>query len=219
MNKKILVLSDSHTPWADLEVYKQAKDFNKSFKADLVISTGDLIDAKAFSRFPKEPEDDGPAVEWSKAVDQCKEIEKLFPEIIILNSNHDRRYLKKASDSGLPRFMLKTLSELVPCKKWNWHLGPNPLIVDNIAFIHGDEYPGQPIAKAQVLGKNLVQGHSHQSIIQYKQVFDRQIWGMDVGCMIDPKGAGFNYASNMLSKVWVGFGYIENNVPHLIPKK
>ena len=54
--KKILVLGDSHLPYTDFEVIKQAHEFNKKFKADIVISTGDMTDQKYWSRFPKSPE-------------------------------------------------------------------------------------------------------------------------------------------------------------------
>lgn len=216
--KKILVLGDIHTPFADLDIIKQAYEFNKKFKADLVLCTGDVLDQKAFSKYPKDPEDDGPAEEWRKSVEQCKEIAKYFPKMTILGANHDRRYLKKAAEAGLPKFMLKALKDLVPIPGWTWHLGPNPLVLNgNIACMHGDELQGAPIVKAQKLGMNIIQGHTHQAVIQYLQNFNKQMWALDAGCTVDPTAAAFDYAAGSLTKVWRGFAYVENNVPHLVP--
>lgn len=217
---KILILGDIHTPFADMELIRQAWQYNKSFNADLVICTGDMLDQKAFSKYPKSPEDDGPAVEWEKALDQCWEIESYFPNMIILGSNHDRRYMKKASEAGLPKLMIKTLKELIPIKGWHWHLGPEPLVLNgNIACLHGDELQGAPIVKATKLGMNVIQGHTHQASLQYLQTFQKQLWAVDPGCMVDKQAAAFDYAASSLTKVFTGFGIVQDNVPQIIPKK
>lgn len=217
--KKILILGDSHLPYTDFEVIEQAHDFAKKFKPDIVISTGDMTDQKYWSRFPKSPEDDGGQLEWEKVLAGAKEFAKMFPKLTILNSNHDRRYAKKAAESGIPKIMIRTLSELIPNKGWQWHLGPDPLVIGNTAFMHGDELQGGVKAKANVLGMNVVQGHSHKAELHYVNTFGKSLFAMDVGCTVDPKSAAFDYAASSLTKVWVGFGYIDNGVPHLVPKK
>lgn len=218
-HKRILILGDIHTPFQGNEVIKQAYEFNKKFKADLVICTGDLLDQKAWSRYPKDPEDDGPETEWSKAEAACRELHKLFPKMTILNSNHDRRYIKKAREAGLISKMIRPLEELLPLPGWQWHLGPEPLLVDNIAFFHGDEHQGSVLNKAKLMGRNVVQGHSHKAELHYLSLFDKQVFAMDVGCMVEPSAMAFNYAATSLSKVWTGYAYIEDGVPHLVPKK
>ena len=155
-----------------------------------------------------------------KAVAQCKKIAEHFPEMIILGSNHDRRFIKKATEAGLPKFMIRSLKELVQIKGWTWHLGPDPLVINgNIACLHGDELQGAPIIKATKLGMNIIQGHTHQASIQYLQTFKKQLWAVDPGCMVDKKGAAFDYAASSLTKVFTGFGIVQDNVPQIIPKK
>lgn len=217
--KNILILGDPHAPFHDMEVLKQAHEFKKKNKVDLVICTGDITDQKAFSRFPLTADDDNGALEWEKTLKGLKEIEKLFPEMVILNSNHDRRYVKKALEAGLASTMIKTMEELIPIKGWKWHMGPNPYVVDNIAFMHGDELQGRVGVKATKLGMSVVQGHSHKASLEFINTFNKQIFALDVGCTIDPKGSAFNYAASSLTKVWTGFGFIEQGVPHLFPKK
>lgn len=219
MSKRILILGDSHHPDADFDVLEQARQFAKQHKITQVVSTGDMLDQKAWSRFPKGPDDDSPQLEWEKAVKSCLEMAKMFPNMIILNSNHDRRYIKKAAEAGLPKAMIRTLDELIPVKGWKWHLGPNPLVIDNTAFMHGDELQGSVEVKATKLGMNVVQGHTHKAELKYVCTFDKRLFALDVGCTVDVNGRSFDYAASSLTKVWVGFGYIENGVPHLIPKK
>jgi predicted phosphodiesterase len=217
--KRILVLGDLHLPFCDWDVLEQAREFKVKHKPDLIIQTGDLTDQKAWSRFLKDPEDDSPESEWTKTVAASKELAKMFPEMEILDSNHDRRYVKKAAEAGIPKIMLRTLDELFPFKGWNWHLEPEPFVVGDIAFMHGDELQGSVRSKVQTLGMNVVQGHTHKAELIYNCTYNKRYFGMDVGCMVDAKSAAFNYAARSLTKIWVGFGYIQDGVPYLFPKK
>lgn len=216
---KIIVIGDPHHPYCDFELLEQIRKFNQLFKADEIVCTGDLTDQKFWSRFIKDPHDDGGSLEWEKTVKACKEMYKMFPKMTILNSNHDRRYIKKALEAGIIKQMIRPISEVIDCPKWKWHLGPNPLVLDNTAFMHGDELQGSVKAKVATLGMNVVQGHTHKAELQYLNTFNKKLFGLDVGCTVRPDSAAFDYAASSLTKVWTGFAYIDNGVPHLIPKK
>jgi predicted phosphodiesterase len=217
--KKILVLGDIHLPFADWEALEQAREFAVKHKPDVVFTTGDLTDQKSWSRFMKEPHDDNPESEWNKTVAASKELAKMFPRLVIRRSNHDIRYIKKAAEAGIVKAMIRGLDELFPYKGWIWELGNDPYVLDDIAFMHGDELYGSVKVKVQQLGLNVVQGHTHKAEIVYNCTFNRRLWGMDVGCMIDTKSAAFDYAAKALSKVWVGHGWVQDGVPYLFPKK
>jgi predicted phosphodiesterase len=216
---KILVLGDIHLPFCDWEALEQARQFAVKNKPDLVFTTGDLTDQKSWSRFMKEPDDDNPENEWRKTVHASKQLAKMFPNLVIRRSNHDIRYMKKAAEAGLVKSMMRTLPELFPYKGWTWELDNDPYMIGNIAFMHGDELSGSVKAKVQSLGMNVVQGHTHKAEIIYNCTFNRRLWGMDVGCMVDVKSAAFDYAARNLTKVWVGHGWIQDGVPYLFPKK
>jgi predicted phosphodiesterase len=216
---KILTLGDIHAPFVDLTAIKQAFEFNKKFKADIVVCTGDIFDQKAWSRFLKDPSDLSPKQEWDAACSQLKEISSMFPKMTIILGNHDRRYVKKAKEVGIVEKMLRPINELLDIPNWSFHTGPNPLVINDIVFFHGDELPGGVSAKVKTMGRNVVQGHTHKGELFYITLFDKQHWGMDVGSLIDQSKPAFDYSASYLSKCWVGFGYIENGIPHLIPKK
>jgi predicted phosphodiesterase len=208
-------------PFQDWEVLEQARQFAAKNKPDLVYSVGDITDQKSWSRFLKDPTDDCPETEWNKTMKASKELSKMFPKLLIRRSNHDQRYIKKAYEAGIVKAMLRGLDELFPYKGWRWILDNDPHELNNgsIAVMHGDELQGSVKSKVQHLAMNVVQGHTHKAEIVYNCTFNRRLWGMDVGCMIDKKSAAFEYAAKYLSKVWVGFGWVQDGVPYLFPKK
>jgi len=220
MANKILILSDPHLPFICWKTVAQAYKFKQEFKPDLIVCTGDLLDEKAWGKFQRYADDPSAQEEWDEAVLGANEFARRFPKLVMLRSNHDARYMKRAAEAGLVKAMVRPLSEIIKAPGWKWHMDSSPYIIPgtNIACMHGDEGQGMPIATAAILGYNIVQGHSHKASLHYLNTFDKQLFGMDAGCMMDGKSKAARYAALRLRKVWNGFGYIENNVPHLIPK-
>lgn len=217
-NKKILVLGDIHLPWCDWNALEQAAEFNKKYKADRVITVGDLTDQKTWSKFGRDTDDPGNNEEWKQVLISAKRLYKLFPNMVILIGNHDIRYLKAAKIAGIPSQMLKTLKEMLPFKGWNWHTDDDPYVVDNISYLHGDEHPGTVEQKACILGMPVVQGHTHKARLVYVTTPHKNLWGLDAGCIVDSKGPAARYAAKSLRKTFVGFATITNRIPRLHPK-
>lgn len=219
MNKKILVLGDIHLPWCDWRALEQAAEFNKKYKADLVITVGDLTDQKTWSKFGRETDDPGNNEEWTQVLEAANKLHKLFPKMTILIGNHDIRYLKSAKVAGIPSAMLRTLEEMLAYKGWKWHTEDDPLVYDGMSFLHGDEHPGTVEQKASMLGMPVIQGHTHKARIVYVSTPYKNLWGLDCGCLVDPKSPAARYAAKSLRKTFVGFATITNGIPHLHPKK
>lgn len=204
-----------------MQVLKQAAEFNKKFKADLVLCVGDLTDQKTWSKYGRDTDDPGNDEEWEQVIKSAKAVEKLFPKMTILLGNHDIRYLKAANVAGIPKHMMKSLKEALPIKGWNWHTEDNPFEYDGVVYVHGDEDSGPPETKATLLGKPVVQGHTHKARIVYVVTPSKSLlWGMDVGCTADTKAPAFRYAKKMLRKAFVGFGTVIDGVlPAIYPKR
>lgn len=214
---KILILPDLHLPhtnWAGLE---QAAAYAKIFKPDIVIQLGDLIDAKAWSRFGKDVDDDSPQAEWDAVERDVKRLAKLFPKMTILSGNHDRRTAAKACEASLPRQLVKSLEEAFGVKGWTWHMSSKPLVVDGIVLVHGDEMAGTPGQKAAKLGKSVVQGHTHKASLTYINTFQHQLFGMEAGCLIDAESIAFRYSARNPMTCFQGFAVIDNGLPVLVP--
>lgn len=218
-NKKILCLGDIHLPWCDWDALEQAAEFNKKYKADLVITVGDLTDQKTWSKYGRDSDDPGNNEEWDQVVKSAKRLQKLFPKMTILIGNHDIRYLKAAKVAGIPTQMLRTLKEMLPAKGWTWHTEDEPFQYDGMAFMHGDEHPGMVEQKAAMLGQPVIAGHTHKARIVYITTPTKTLWGMDAGCLVDPKSPAARYAAKALRKTFIGFSTITNNIPALHPKR
>ena len=214
---KILVLPDIHLPYPNWSALKKVAKFNETYQADIIIQLGDLIDAKAWSRWPKDPDDDSAQAEWDKTHDAVLKLAKLFPEMTIILGNHDRRPMAKALEAGLPKQLVKTLGDVFAIPGWTWHIDSKPLVVDNIVFMHGDEMAGTPGQKASKLGKSVCQGHTHKASLTYVNTFQHQVFGMECGHIADINSIAFRYSAKNPVTSFTGFAVIDNGVPHLYP--
>lgn len=223
--KRILILGDIHLPFPDWEALKQAQKFAKEFKPDLVVQMGDLIDAKAWSKYQKDPDDLSPQTEFDLVAKQIKILHKMFPKMVILQGNHEARFSAKKMEAQLPTQLVRSLREVFDMKGWWWVApgGQERAVVKSggkeILFVHGDEMAGNVVAKAKRLGLCVVQGHTHKAELGYVNDFHREIFGLDVGCMADLSSKAMRYAASNPTSAFVGFGYIEDGVPGLKPIK
>lgn len=187
----------------------------------MVIQLGDLLDAKAWSRWPKDG-DDCPEAEFEAAYKGLEKLHEMFPKMHILTGNHDLRFRVKATESNLPSRMIKGLEEVLPFKGWKWYVDPKEkLIVDSkrgpIIFVHGDEDGGTPIAKACALGMNLVQGHTHKASIEYRDVMGELFFGAEAGHLMDHESRAAAYSARKAVGMCAGFLVIEEGIPRWIP--
>ncbi len=218
---RILVLGDPHLPAPDWDLLKEAYEFNKTFKAHRVVCVGDLTDQKTWSKYGRDTDDVGNNEEWAQTVAAAKKLSQYFPRLDVIVGNHDIRYFKAANLAGVPSQLVKSLEEALPVKGWKWHdTSRGPLMLDGIAYIHGDEQSGSALAKASFLGYPVCQGHDHQGTIAYSQPPHRKkpLWGMSAGCTADLNGPGMRYAKKMLRKAFSCFAVVEDGVPRIYPK-
>lgn len=217
----IICLPDQHLPWPDWnaikEVSKVYHHYKRQKKRVCVVNLGDIIDAKAWSRFPKDNDDLSAQLEWDQVIVAMEKLHKLLPEQQLLLGNHDRRLVVKALEANLPRQLVKGLDDLFPYNGWKWHTHSKPLVIDDIIFMHGDEMAGTVAQKANKLGKSVVQGHTHKGSLTYTNTFTHNVFGMECGWIGDENGMGARYASKHPVLCFKGFAVIENGAPRLIP--
>lgn len=216
---KLLVLGDTHFPFTDRVALAAAISFAKSYKPDHIIQVGDFIDGYNWSLFKRAPDSPSAEMEWNQTELMAHQFfEQLAKfQITVLEGNHCRRYMLRACEANLPRKLVKTLSELFPYENVHWHMEPEPFVLDGIAFIHGDEMAGNVVQKARALGMPLVQGHTHQASLTYINTFKHQIFGMEVGALIDGKSIACRYAAKNPLKMWSGVATITDGIPSLRP--
>jgi len=118
-NKNILVISDLHIPYHNVEALCLAFDYGKKEKVDTVIINGDLLDFYQLSRFHKDPRRRKVSEELEAARDFLKILRNTFKKanIYYLLGNHDVRYQiwlesKAVELLGCEEFELGTLLRL-----------------------------------------------------------------------------------------------------------
>ena len=221
-SESLLVLPDLHVPAHNLPALEWAAGLAEDMKVDTVVQVGDITDQRAWSRFDKDPDFDNPDLEWERTRKAMADLHELFPNMLIIQGNHDGRAIKRAMGVGIPRALVRGLEQEFPYAGWHWHLEPEPLQIElangeGVMFIHGDEMPGTVGLKAAKLGSHLVQGHSHQAKLEYVTMFNKTIWGVEAGCLVDTDSSAFRYTVNNPRKVTLAVVLILDGVPHIIP--
>jgi hypothetical protein len=219
---KILLIPDPHAPFIDMAAMAVVGKWAKNHKPDLVVFLGDLMDQKAWSRWPKDPDDYSPHEEFERAIEQIQALQQMFPKAEILTGNHCIRIARAAMEVGLTKHIMRELDEVFPCKGWNWHLDPAKKLIVNtprgpVWICHGDEQGGTVAAKSRLLGISVAQGHSHQASITFSKSLVHDIFGMECGMLMDRDSKGARYATASGRYPSVGFGVIKYGVPYFIP--
>ena len=192
MNKKedtILIFSDIHAPFQHCLCIDFLKEIKKVYKPTIVLSNGDLIDQYSASCFRKNLSDmDGADKEFEKVEAFVEELQDLFPELIVLDGNHDSihngRVHSRGKDTGIPTKMLKNFYELFD-NSWRYRTNYE---TKNLFVTHGTQFSGK-FALQRVIEtyrKNTVIGHLHsnQGII-YNNNGKNVTWAATGGCLMD----------------------------------
>lgn len=219
--KKICVVPDVHLGYADWTALKKIHKYAKKHKPDLVVFLGDVIDAKAWSRFPKDPDDDSPQEEWNKVEADMAKLHSMFPKAILLIGNHDQRVINKQKEAMMPYQLTQSMDKIFSFKNWTWHTCVKPLIIQTptgpIAFMHGDEMAGTPAQKAKKLGMSVIQGHTHQASLEYVTTFSHRIFGLESGHVADLSSKAMRYAVKNPISCTTAFTWVQDGVPYLTP--
>lgn len=215
-----MVLGDTHLPWINWQAIEHAADHARSYKPDCIVQVGDLIDGYNWSMYKKAIDSPNAAAEWDQTELAVNNLRNKFKKDIqwhILEGNHCRRYMMRATEVNIPRKLIRSLDEIFPYDNFKWHVEPRPLVLDGVSFIHGDEMAGNAWQKAQRMGQNLCQGHDHLGYLQYIQTFKHRIFGMSVGTLMDTESIVGRYAAKNCMRSWIGHATITDGVPQLHP--
>jgi len=220
-----LFISDVHEPYSHPNALKFCKMLQRDFEIphENVYSVGDLTDLHGFSRWPKSPDSPHTAnQEVNIARDNLKLWAKAFPELKLVESNHDQRIMRKALGAELPSQVIKSFREIFNLPN-DWQIQENFIISngkDSFVVEHGETWCGEAGLKQAIThyGMGIVKGHSHvQAGVKWVKTAHQQLWGMDVGCLVDNEALAFAYGKYSKLKPMIGAGILLNGIPHFIP--
>lgn len=222
--KNILVLGDDHEPYGHPDKIAFLKFIVAHVKPDLVIHLGDEVDHHAMSMHDSDPNLDSASVELYKARERMAELAKLFPKMLLCNSNHGSMAYRRALKHGIPVEYIKSYIDILfpdkatqPDWKWadEWKVN-TPLG----QFVARHQFAGNPVTAACHEGLNVVYGHFHSEMrVVYKQSGNRLYWGANPGCLADPKSLAFKYNVNMKDRPALGCMVIVAGTPMLMPMR
>lgn len=215
----IFCISDMHMPYAHPDTYSFFKRIKSKFKPNLVICVGDEADKHAMSFHDSDPDLLSAGDELEYAIERLEPIYKLFPEVLLVESNHGSMAYRKGKHHGIPRKYLRDYAEVLEAPDgWEWH--DNLLLKlnngQNLFVTHGIKKDGMKLA--QMMGCNVLQGHYHTEFnIKYASSPDQLYWSMQIGCMIDDKSLAFHYNKTTAIRPIIGCGLIVDGIPYLLP--
>ena len=218
-NKRILVISDMHIPYHHKDSIKFLKEIKKQFKPDRIINIGDSLDFHAISMHDSNPDLYSAGQELTEARKYIKELENIFPKMILLHSNHGSLIYRRAMKHGLPKAYFKSYNDFLEVGKgWEWVNDYNIPLSDGteVFCTHGMTADGLKLAMQY--GKNVCQFHFHSKFnIQYFSNPDKLVWSLQCGCLIKQSHMAFEYAKNFKTRFIVGTAMIIDGQPKLFP--
>lgn len=217
-NERILVVSDLHIPYHHPDSFAFLKAIKKKFKPTRVINIGDEVDNHGISFHDSDPDLLSPGDELLESQKYCAELEKIFPEMDLVHSNHGSLSFRKMKAKGLPIHLLKPYNEILQVGDgWEWH--PEILVeINGASILFRHQFKKNILQATRQMGVCCVQGHFHTTFeIAYNSSPLSLNWGMTVGCLIDKHSMAFEYNKLHVDRPILGCGIISNGQPALIP--
>lgn len=218
-SSSILVISDQHMPYEHPDMFDFLEAVKKKYKPTLVVNIGDEVDKHALSFHDSDADLPSAGYELELAIQKIKQMEKLFPEMTLVDSNHGSLALRKFKHHGIPMKYLASQHEIYGVsEKWQW---VNDLSIklpngQDCYFCHGMVKNGIKLASQR--GTNVVQGHYHTEFkIDYIGNPHNLLFSLQVGCLIDRHSLAFAYDKLNLNRPIIGIGLIIDSKPVLVP--
>ncbi len=212
--ERVLVLPDIQAPYHHADTLAFLDYLSDKYQPTKVVCIGDSVDFHRMAKFVPVADSPGPAQEHEQALAFLEQLYKRFPTAHEVASNHNSRYQRKASDSGIPSGFMKPYREIMKHPKgWKYS---DFAVIDDVMYEHGDRFGGAAATRqaVQVNGQSTVFGHHHAHAgIQYVASRTKLLFGMNVGCLIDHDSYGLAYAK--VSKLYqtLGAGLVLSGIP------
>ena len=199
--KRLLVLSDIHIPYHNIEALTCAFDFAKGEKPDAILLNGDTLDFFGLSRFSKDPKARSFAHELKTFKEFMDILKKTFDAKIYFKiGNHEERYfhflwMKAHEIVGVEEFELENI---IKSRAEGIEIIKDKRIIKagDLNIIHGHEFGGSvfsPVNIARGLflkGKvSAMQGHNHQTSEHTESNMNGDItttWSLGCLCELTP---------------------------------
>lgn len=166
----ILVIPDSHHPYADARAAALALAVAKHLKPQIIVFIGDFVDCYAISAHEKDPARSG---RLQQEVDTArKELHKydgLSDSRVLLEGNHEFRLLRYLGTRAPELYGLVEMHELLGLQRREYIPYRRVHTIGKMAFSHDFGYAGKTAAQQslEAYGGNICFGHTHRGAVVY----------------------------------------------------
>lgn len=216
-NSRILFISDMHAPYQHKNTIPFLKMLKERYNPTRIVCLGDETEGAKLSYHEHDADLPSAGDELKMAQKFLQELEQVFPQMDLLNSNHGSLVYRKAKSNGIPMHYIKAYNDILGVGKgWVWH---DDLILDlpngqQVYCHHGKS--SEAIKTSQTMGMSHVCGHYHESFgIKFWSSPSGLFFAMNTGCLIDNKALCFSYNKLNLKRPIIGTGLIIDGVPVL----
>ena len=121
-HKKILVISDLHFPFAHKNWHGFLTKLKSKYKPDTVICIGDEMDFHSINVSHNiDPDLPSPKDELELGKKDIQKLHKLFPKMVLLESNHGSMVLRRAMAKGMTSSFIKSYNQILEVGNgWEW---------------------------------------------------------------------------------------------------
>lgn len=219
-----LVIPDLHCPYHHPDAFDFLDCVRHRYDCESVRCVGDEVDHHAISFHDSHPDLDGAGVEYEKALACLHELHGLFPQMVLVESNHGSLHLRRGIGAGLPSRMLKNYNEMwdIPKKDWQWHEWYKEKLSCGMTVVYQHALTCSHAAMQKELnGISIVQGHHHNTAgVVWKSTPEWLLFGMTVGCLVDPDSKAMAYArrnDGVRRRQILGCGVILDGMAQWVP--
>jgi predicted phosphodiesterase len=213
-----MFLSDTHLPYMHPDALAFLSKVKEVVKPERTFHVGDLTDQYVFSSYPKTPEADGVGQEMRRVWASVKKLGSLFPDLVIVSSNHDDRVYKRSRTAGIPKEMVIPYKDLIKATKFNWRwVNDYTLRLSNKQHLYITHTKGEnTLALAKAVAMNVVVGHHHNKHgINWFSTPLQSLFAIDTGCLIEDSSYAFAYNKMSIIRPMLGCAAICNGKPYL----
>lgn len=209
------VIGDTHAPYT-LKGYREfcQRKFD-SYGVEKVVHIGDLVDHFSIKFHEKDPLLHNVYGEYMDAREHLQAWYRAFPELILVEGNHDRLPARQLNKLGLaPSIYMKPIHDIYEMPK-GWEVVES-VELDDVLYHHGETATGvngfrQDCERRM---RSTVTGHNHSNAgISATATSDALVWGLAVGCGVDAKHLAFAYGKHFTRKPIIACGIVYNGEP------
>lgn len=232
-NSRILVVPDFHAPYNHPDALPFLMAVRDWCKPTRNVCTGDEVDYHALSFHTSDPELDSAGPELEKARRSMADLERAFPQLDIVTSNHGSMAFRQAYEHGIPeRLIVAYRSALFGEAEddgtvefpedrgagWWWHDDLEIDLPDGRHAVLRHGWGTNLKNMAQSNGCCLIQGHHHGLLdVQHVQLARQRIWALTAGCLVDPTCRAMRYGKGNKVQPMLGCAVILDSEPLTIP--